>query len=397
MAAGVGRKIFLKKNRIIWAFLWIVSIVGISFWGGSISYGFFATMTLIPILSLTYLLFVYYFFHIYQKTEGRNFTVGETVPYSFSLVNEYFYPFVGVRVRFFSPFSTIQGLSDETEYELLAKTGINKETTMICHYRGEYEVGIKQVEIQDFFRLFRISYKNKETQRVIVNPQLVSLENLGSVELNRAIKDSQVKQTEMDILSREYVLGDDVRFINWNQTARTGNMMTRNRIGEENTGVSVIMDACRYSKDLYEYIPMENKILETTLAVSYYFNRKNISVAEYHYEQEMVSTVVGSDHVFDAFYHKMSKVSFDERNTQERLFERVLTQQEIFESAICFFILSTWSKEAEAVLEKFMQNNVYVVIYLICNDLEYAPVLPDYDRIELMKLSSDADLLRDIE
>ena len=32
--------------------------------------------------------------------------------------------------------------------------------------------------------------------------------------------------------------------------------------------------------------------------------------------------------------------------------------------SICFFILSTWSKEAEAVLEKFMQNNVYVVIYL---------------------------------
>lgn len=65
------------------------------------------------------------------------------------LMNEFPFAFAGVRVGFFSSFSSIKGLNDDEEYELLPKTGIREDTELVCKYRGEYEVGIdpKQVLI----------------------------------------------------------------------------------------------------------------------------------------------------------------------------------------------------------------------------------------------------------
>ena len=46
----------MLRNRIFVGILWIVSLVGITFYGGTISYGFFTAVTLLPVLSLLYLL-----------------------------------------------------------------------------------------------------------------------------------------------------------------------------------------------------------------------------------------------------------------------------------------------------------------------------------------------------
>ena len=166
----------MKKNRIIWFCLWVLSIIGISLRGGAVTYGFFTAMTLIPVISVIYLLAVYSLFRICQELGQRFVSVNEPVRYRFSLVNEYPLLFAGIRVIFFSSFSSITDLDDKTEYELSPDSRIEKETRLICRYRGEYEIGIKEIEIQDFFRLFRIKYKNKECIRAFVKPQLLTID-----------------------------------------------------------------------------------------------------------------------------------------------------------------------------------------------------------------------------
>ena len=106
------------RNRIIFAVLWVLSVVGISFFGGPISYGFFTLLTLLPIISLLYLLLVSAFFRIYQEIGGRNLVANQPLPFYFILKNEYFFGFSSVRVYFFSSFSTITDLDDGVEYEL---------------------------------------------------------------------------------------------------------------------------------------------------------------------------------------------------------------------------------------------------------------------------------------
>ena len=262
--------------------MWILSLVGISFRGGAVSYGLFAVLTLIPIFSLLYLFAVYILFRIYQNIERRYVTVNEPVRYRFSLVNECPLVFTGIRVKFFSSFSRITTLDDEPEYELQPKTRIEKETNLICRYRGEYDVGIKEIEMQDYFRLFRITYKARQRVQAVVKPQLLKLDRIGGIELADAVRASEHNRTELDLLSREYVSGDDRRLINWSQSARTGTLMTRTQTGTANQDIAIIMDTARISNNRSVYIPAENRILEITLAVAYYFSRQGIFSTEYH-------------------------------------------------------------------------------------------------------------------
>ena len=88
----------MKRNRIIWFFLWVLSVIGISLKGGAVTYGFFAGLTLVPLLSLLYLAAVYWLFHIYQELEQRFVAVNEPVRYRFALVNECPLQFVSIRV-----------------------------------------------------------------------------------------------------------------------------------------------------------------------------------------------------------------------------------------------------------------------------------------------------------
>ena len=218
---------------------------------------------------------VYLLFKIYQNIDARDIVCNNTATFYFTLQNESAISFSGARALFYSTFSTISGLDDKTEYELRPKIGIKKQTDIVCKYRGEYEVGIKKVVIQDFFRLFSITYKNREPFRVTVRPNIVHLTELLHADIAMsAVRDSRVNQNEPDVISREYVVGDDIRMMNWKVSANIGKFMVREKTGEQQQGVGIIMDSCRVSNRIEEYLPIENKILEAAIALNIFFHRE---------------------------------------------------------------------------------------------------------------------------
>lgn len=380
----------MRRNRIIWLILMILSIVAISFYGGVVSYGFFYAMLFIPVVSFLYLIYVIVFFRIYQYNDGRTFVVDNPVPYSFRLINEYHLPFAGIRVRFFSPFSTINELSDTTEYELMPGTGITKETTIVCHYRGEYEIGIKEVEVQDYFRLFKIKYKNRESRRAVVYPQIVFIKKLRSFDTHS--EDTVNNPSKPDIISREYTPGDDIRFINWSQTARTGTLMTRERIGEAGNGISVIVDACRYSDDPLIYLPVENKILELAIAVTLFFCNRNIASKEYHFYKQLVSHAVDNNAMFDDLYKLLSVLHFDASDTQKNLFEALLNDEKIYHSAVVYMVLESWSEYSERMVNALSQRNIYTVVYIVSDKISVKPHVTRSDLVDIINISPEAKL-----
>ena len=113
----------MKKNRLFLLFVWILSLVGISFYGGPVSYGFFLMVTMVPVISVIYLICVFLRFRIYQKLESKTLVCNQMVPFYFTLQNEDYFTYSGVRVSFFSSFCTIHGLEDNREYELLQIQG----------------------------------------------------------------------------------------------------------------------------------------------------------------------------------------------------------------------------------------------------------------------------------
>ena len=385
----------MRRNRIIWFCLWVLSIVGISFKGGAVTYGLFALLTLVPVVSALYLLAVYMLFHIYQDLGQRFVSVNEPADYRFALVNEYPLRFAGIKVRFFTEFSTITDLDSDTEYELAPHTRTEKETKLICRYRGEYNIGIKEIEIQDHFRLFRLRYKNKECIHATVKPQLVKTDRIGSIELSDAVKESERGRSELDIISREYVPGDDRRFINWSQSVRTGNLMTRELTGSDHREITIITDTFRNGTEQSEFIPTENKILETALAAAYYFCRNNIPVAEYHIAGELVRLAAESTLRFEEFYECVSETVFDSRNDHTRLYDAVTRCPEIFDSSMVLIILSVWDALTDALLKQLEAGGLYTVICFIGDNENDCPDLSDHKSCGLVMISPYEELAKE--
>lgn len=355
----------MRKNLFIWFVIWILSLLAVSFYGGVVTYGFCALVSFVPVVSLLYLLYVYLFFHMYQKVDTKWIVAKQSAPFYFTLVNDYYFLFAGISVKFYSDFSTVTGLSDDIEYEFLPKSGFTEHTQLTCDYRGEYKVGIKSVVIEDYFRLFKIEYINKEPLKVFVRPRILYPESLSDFDFKLSQKESDTNKSEPDVLVREYDYGDDIRLIHWNNSAKTSKLMVRKQTGYKQDAISVFLSTQRVSEEIDKYLIAENKILELNLALVMYFVKKSIPVCNYYICPELVTTNINRIEDFDAHYEKVSSVRFEAGFNDEVLYQEALSTQIYGDSFITIMILQRWSEKLPQTLENLTQNGNHVIIYLV--------------------------------
>ncbi len=359
----------MRRNRIAALVLFVLSLISISFKGGPVSYGFFYFTLFVPLISFVYTQIVYLRFKIYQEIDTRTIVAGSSTPFYFTLQNEDYFTHSGVKTGFFSDFSYIGGLDQGTEYELMPQTGIKKETILVCKYRGEYEVGIKSVTVTDYLRLFSITFKNKETLKVQVSPRLEILNVSDRPDLIVASSDNPPRDKKVpDILVREYIPGDDVRMINWKTTARVGKPMVKTLTGEDTPSVRIVMDSYKYSEDPAEYLPLENKILETVLALVYYYVENGISVSVSLCADKFTDHCIGGTDSFEEFYAGMSGYCFRRDNEISKLIAGCEKETVPSPSESVVFILHKWTDEVGAYSAMLSGNTVRQSLFLITED-----------------------------
>lgn len=382
----------MARNRIIFLILWIISLVGISFYGGAVSYGFFTLLTLLPVFSLLYICLVRFRFRIFQYTEGRTFVVGQKAGYKFSLQNEDLFGFAGVRVKFLADFSTIVGFDENEEYELFPLTGLERETELICKYRGKYDVGVEKIMITDYLRLFTTTVNNTSRVEAYVHPRLVHLSEVKNAGLSIAAARTTAHGDTLDVLTREYRPGDDIRHINWKVSARRQQLMVRKTIGEDQPGVGIIMDSCRYGRTPIEYLPVENKIIETVLALSYYYLEHNVPVQSIYLEREL--TVKRTDNVagYDGLYGIFSDFEFKPAKTGARLFTLAEGCNELYRNRMVVMVLHRWCAEAAGLACTLSSSNIPVVVYLINDDGDASVSNVKINRSVIVNVPLEAEL-----
>ena len=382
----------MRRNRIIWAALWAASVVLISFYGGPVSYGIFAVLTLTPVISFAYILLVLSRFKIYQYFECPEIVSRHVIPFYFTLQNEDFFAFSGVRVNFYSDFSAIEGLGDDIEYELLPGTKIKKETSLICRYRGEYEVGIRSVELQDHLRLFKITYRNREPLRVTVLPDIIELDDLRSLNMD-LIPDREggTDRQYPGVTVREYIAGDDIRLISWKQTARTGRLSVRNLTGEEKDGVGIVTDNIRQAGDRSTCLPIENRILETVIALSLFLKNKNIPVSVYYRQAGLKEQAVDSTDTFNALYRIMSELPFDPLTEKTGLYGELMGQGNVYSKRMLFIVTAAADEAVLDFSKSLNDNNTDVIIYLVKNSVEPEPPVKVFAHTGIFTIPAEGD------
>ncbi len=384
----------MKWRRIIYIFLWILSLVGISFYGGAISYGFFWAVTLIPAVSFLYLVLFFTRFRIYQKIESRIIVCKQAMPYYFTLPNETFYAFAGLSVRLFSGFSYVTDIPEDEEYELLPGDSHTYHTNMICKYRGEYEVGVKELIVTDFLRLFRLRYKIHGTIRAVVYPRMIQKKELNSIKdiVDVSHLQSQNNQTETDVITRDYVAGDPLKYIHWKASAKEQRLKTRNLLGERKQEIFLAYDTKRYDEKEENYIPLENQILETVLALSFHFAEKNIPFTvlcgQNGIKKYQIENIAGLDH----FYRETAHVRFDERENSELLMQQVLQERSQLDIRTFILVTHEVTENLMGRLQLLAQEGLYVVLYLVTDENTQDFVRQSNSRFRVVRLPVEGDL-----
>ena len=391
--AGADRQTRLRR----WALLglWLLSLPVISFYGGAVSYGFFFGVTLVPVVSAVYLLAVYLRFKIYQKLESRNVVCGQPVPYFFVLQNDDYFAFTSVGVRLFSAFSYVEKLPDGTSYELLPGDKYTFETKLVCKYRGEYEVGVKEIVITDFLRLFQISYRVPETIKALVLPRVVRVDELQCIAdiADLLQRETCRAQTQADVVVRDYVAGDALKQIHWKATARAQALKVRNRTGEEKTGIAILCDTKRYSGDNREYLPLENKMLEVLLALTVYFAQRNMACDICYGQRGMVRCHVQDLQDFDAFYRQAARIDFAKEEAVEETGRQALTAGVWQDCRILFFVLHMWSDAVWQMAEQIAAGGGIAVLCLVTdgNMDEYLKFGSERKRIVVVPVEAELE------
>lgn len=320
----------MRRNRLIFYTAWILSLVGISFVGGVVSYGLFCALTLLPAVMYAYLIFVLIKFSFYQELSAKYVTCRTPVTYYFTLQNETAFAFARVRVLFYE-FGVDHGeLDQNAEYELMPHSGHTVSTNIVCRYRGEYQIGVRKVVITDFLHLFSITYKNPNPFKVNVLPAVEFPS--GDMEDVRALfagnSANRVPETR-DIPVRPYVEGDPLRSISWKATARTQKLMTAQMTSEEHSSVHILLDTKRYSERPEEYLPAEDSLLTRLITLVIFYAEQHTCVDVCYSSQGLQQLTLKSMRDFDAFYAAISAVMFTPDSDIEAVRSEVLGRSRI--------------------------------------------------------------------
>jgi len=306
----------MRKSRITFIFLLILAFIFRYNFSGFIPAFFLNTLISLLIFSIGYTIYVYIRFKFVQDIDRRVITKGESVKLIIKLCNEDFMIYPYVYVSFFGSHSYF---NSESYSQSLAITPFSKKEfvfDMQCRYRGEYEVGISDIYIEDFLGLIRLKYRIPETKKIIVYPKIEHLVNFDVFSANSYESQNSSQGNVEDVNSirdiRKYQYGDSFRKIHWKLSARNNTLMVKNYQCISDANVNILIDLRRnsYNKDVT--IALEDKLIEAAVAVLNYYLHKGISV-NYMYFDDKIQILKASDrHEFEYIYKMLSTVKFNQ-------------------------------------------------------------------------------------
>lgn len=318
---------------------------------------------------------------------------GQALPYYFVLRNEDYFGFAGVNVRLFPDFSYVENLPEDIEYELLPGDEFIYRTKVTCRYRGEYEIGLKEVVVTDFFRLFKLRYKVTGTIRAIVRPKIVELtevKELADVVVAMQ-REALFAKGEPDVVVRDYIRGDERKRIHWKATAGAGQLKVRTDAGEEKQGICILLDTKRYSTDMQDYLPLESKLLEVVLALGLFFATRNMATQVYYGQNDMRRDEILNIRSFESFYDKMSGVMFGEDEDVTGYFESLYEQGILANTKVMIAVLHEMNDTIMQLANKLSAEGIYVILYVVTDENIDAYRKQNTDRKKVIAIPIEAE------
>ncbi|HEY9060460.1 MAG TPA: DUF58 domain-containing protein [Pseudobacteroides sp.] len=305
------------KNRVLYACIFLSALIFAYFFGGKVPYGFLYVVILMPIISFLYTIVILIRFKYTESLDKNFITKGDIVNYNLSIHNEDFFLYPYMRINFCGDDSIFKDQFRSKNLSLLPFKDKKYTFELECKYRGNYGIGIKSVQIEDFFGLFRLTYKNAVAKHITVYPRIVFLErfNLKTnyiCETNSTLNNRFEDMTTVSDI-RKYAYGDSLKKIHWKLTAKTRDMMVKNFQSTTQTSSVIFLDLLKspYSHEVNTII--EDKVLESCISVIYYCLNNWVPINLVYFKSEIINRTASSPLDFNEIYDTLTTISFIEK------------------------------------------------------------------------------------
>ncbi len=306
----------MKQSRMLYFCLLAAALIFAYFNGGKIPYMFLYTLIMLPIISLVYTLVIYLRFKYGQELDKKFVSKGDKVNFIFSINNEDFFIYPYVKVSFYGAKTIFENQFQVKNFSLQPFTGKNYAFELQCNYRGNYEIGINSIELEDFFGLFRFRYNIFEPKYVTVYPRIVYLEKfpLKTDYMSESHSMLNTRDEDMSTVSdvRKYAYGDSMKRIHWKLTAKTQEILVKKFQSTSETNTLMLVDLHENPYAPGENIVLEDKLIESVVAVLHYCLYKWIPVNLVCYSGALIDIHAKNHLMFNEIFEQLAKVKFSE-------------------------------------------------------------------------------------
>ena len=308
---------------------------------------------ILPIVSFIYTLIIFLRFKYFQDIDKKFIMKGDHIKYNFTITNEdyFFYPYL--RVTFFGSKTIFNEQFKKINLSLLPQKEKTYTFELYCRYSGNYEIGVEKIEIEDFLGIFKLTYKIPFPLNITVYPRIISLERfkLKTDITSESYSSSISRHENTGVLKdvRKYVYGDTLKKVHWKLSAKLNEIMIKEFENTTESSVLIIPDFRKNEYTIEQNTVIEDKILESTIAVVNYCLNKWIPVDIICYSKEALEIKAANPADFSDVYNNLAQIRF----------AHTLKISDIAD----VYVKSTTSKSNLVLCTADIDYNLYNVVY----------------------------------
>ena len=137
---------------------------------------------------------------------------------------------------------------------------------------------------------------------------------------------------------------------------------------------------------------MEDKILETVLAISIFLAEKSIPFTAYFSQKTLLSAHLEDIGNFDSFYRQVSEIRFDQEEDFRNTLSEVTETGILFDSKIIFCVLHQMNADILTLAERLERAGCLVILYLITDENTKDYLKHGNERLKITAIPVDAAL-----
>lgn len=317
----------MRLNRILYASLLFLAFIFVYFHGGKVPYMLFYTVLALPVVSLLHITAGYWGLKYEQSLDSSSVVKGGKVTLTLRIANRGLFILPYVSIRFFGGGGALIRQPDIQNISLQPFSKRKFCFEHVYRYRGCFELGVSAVELQDFLGIFKLARRNKRPMHVTVYPRIITIDSIGLNSHYLPCQMSNLGSRHEDVSVVEeinkYNYGDSLRKVHWKLSAKVNELMVKKYQSTAAASAIVIVDLKRNAFALESKAVIEDKHIETAVAVLRCCLHDGAYVRLVYHDGEIRTIECNSPIDFENAYRALAHVKFN----QEASFKDIIDRQ----------------------------------------------------------------------